>query len=179
MAQKEKRMFIDMVGRLSWETQLHLDERQHHFYINKIIVIIISVLLMILAGINVYYVAVLYEDLNGIVDNMDSMHGNMQKVSRRMIHITDNVKKFEHYMQRMDSIVRNTGEMAGMMPSISSSMHQMEADIAVMDADMARMAAGMSHVDKRFEHMTQGVAIMRVHVREIARPMGSLNPFMP
>ncbi|WP_456449038.1 translation initiation factor 2 [Thiolapillus sp.] len=179
MAQKEKRMFIDMVGRLSWETQLHLDERQHHFHINKIIVVIISVILIVLAGINVYYVAVLYQDLNGIVNNMDSMHGNMKKVSKRMIHITDNVKEFEHYMRRMDNIVHNTGEMAGMMPSISSSMHQMEADITVMDADMGRMATGMSHVDQRFQHMTQGVAVMRVHVREIARPMGSLNPFMP
>jgi hypothetical protein len=179
MPQKEKRMFIDMVGRLSWETQLHLDERQHHFYINKLIVLIISVILMILAGINVYYVAVLYEDLNGIVDNMDSMHGNMKKVSKRMVRITDNVKEFEHYMRRMDNIVHNTGEMASMMPSISSSMHQMEAEIAVMDQDMGQMATGMSHIDRRFERMTQGVTIMRVHVREIARPMGSLNPFMP
>ncbi len=54
MPQKEKRMFIDMVGRLSWETQLHLDERHHHFYVNKIIILIISALLIVIAAVNVY-----------------------------------------------------------------------------------------------------------------------------
>jgi hypothetical protein len=179
MPQKEKRMFIDMVGRLSWETQLHLDERHHHFYINKMIIIFISILLIIIAAVNVYYVAVLYEDLNGIVDNMDSMHSNMQKVSKRMLHITGNVKKFELHMRRMDSIVENTGTMAAMMPGISGNMQKMDKDIAVMDTDMGRMANGMQHVDQRFKHMTQGVAVMRLHVREIARPMGAMNPFMP
>ncbi|WP_456416860.1 translation initiation factor 2 [Thiolapillus sp.] len=179
MPQEEKRLFVDMVGRLSWETQLHLDERHHHFYINKIFIIIVSVLLMILAAVNVYYVAVLYEDLNGIVDNMDSMHGNMQKVSSRMAHITDNVKEFEVYMRRMDNIIISTGAMATMMPSISASMGQMDKDIAVMNADMGKMANGMLHVDQRFKHMTQGVNVMRHHVREIAHPMGTMNPFMP
>lgn len=58
-------------------------------------------------------------------------------------------------------------------------MQQMDTDIAVMDGDMDRMSIGMQHVDQRFKHMTQGVTIMRVHVREIARPMGAMNPFMP
>ena len=82
-------------------------------------------------------------------------------------------------MRHMDNIVESTGTMSAMMPKISGNMLQMDKDIAVMDTDMGKMAAGMRHVDSRFKHMTQGVAVMRLHVREIARPMGAMNPFMP
>ncbi len=179
MSTQEQQLFIDMVGRLSWETQLHLDERHHHFYINKVIIILISLLLVVLAVINVYYVAILYRDLNGIVDNMDSMHTHMQRVSDRMAHITDTVERFEGYMLHMDSIEASTRDMARMMPSIRGHMDGIRDEIALMDENMARMSSGMSHIDQRFRHMTDGVAVMRFHVWTISRPMGAMNPLLP
>lgn len=179
MANHEQQLFIDMVGRLSWETQLHLDERHHHFFINKLIIILISLFLVVLAVINVYYVAILYRDLNGIVDNMDAMHTHMQQVSDRMAHVTDTVEKFERYMLHMDNIEASTRSMADMMPAIRDSMDGIRSDIARMDQNMARMSAGMAHIDQRFRHMTDGVAVMRFHVWTISRPMGALNPMLP
>jgi len=179
MPQKEKRMFIDMVGRLSWETQLHLDERQYHFQVNKMVILIISVLLVILGMVNVYYVAVLYDDLSGIVNNMDNMHANMTRVSKRMEHITGKVGEFDVNMQHMDNIAQSTEQMSVMMPSVAESMHQIETDVAGMNNNMNLMSIGMGHINERFGHMTQGVAIMRYHVREVARPMGSMNQFIP
>ncbi len=175
----EAQLFIDMVGRLSWETQLHLDERHHHFFINKVVILVISVLLVVLAAINVYYVAILYKDLNGIVSNMESMHTNMRKVSQRMAHITARVAQFEQYMTHMDSINAATRAMSELMPTIRGHMDGMVEDMHQMDTEMARMSVGMTHIDQRFQHMTDGVALMRFHVWSISRPMGAMNPFLP
>ena len=81
MSVDPKALFVRMNARLSRETQLHLDSRHHHFRINKIIVLTISLILMFIAVVNIYYVRILYQDLNGIVTNMDSMHLNMQSVT--------------------------------------------------------------------------------------------------
>jgi hypothetical protein len=179
MAEDPKRLLVEMVGRLGRETQMHLDERQHHFRINKLIVVIISVMMMIIAMFNIYYVRILWKDLNGIVDNMDSMHTNMQIVSGKMQHMTNNVKSFEYYMRYMDEINEHTSTMAAVLPKLSSNMHDMTEDIVKMEADMRPMAQGMISIDHRFGQMTLGVATMRHHVKQISRPMGAMNPFMP
>ena len=179
MAEDPKRLLVEMVGRLGRITQMHLDERHHHFRINKLIVIFISVVLIVIAGFNIYYVRILWKDLNGIVDNMDSMHTNMQVVSGKMEHMTDNVNTFEHYMRYMDKINEHTAKMAGVLPKIGSSMHDMTEDIVQIEQDMQPMTQGMISIDQRFNQMSLGVASMRHHVREISRPMGSMNPFMP
>ena len=179
MAEDPKLLFVRMAARLSRETQLHLDQRHHHFRINKMVVITISVLLIILAAVNIYYIRILYVDLNGIVNNMDSMHTNMQTVTVKMLDITRNVRQFEKDMVHMDSITVHTSAMAEHMPSISGSMNKMTGDISLIDQEMSHMSAGMTNIDQRFHHMSQGVQVMRHNVLEVSRPMGAMNPFMP
>ena len=179
MASDPKLLFVRMAARLSRETQLHLDQRHHHFRINKMVVVAISILLIIVATINIYYVRILYTDLNGIVNNMDSMHTNMQKVTIKMLDITKNVKQFDQDMMHMDMINAHTGEMSKLLPPIAGSMHKMAGDISSIEQDMGHMSNGMTNIDKRFHHMANGVQVMRHNVREVSRPMGAMNPFMP
>ncbi|MCU7959612.1 MAG: translation initiation factor 2 [gamma proteobacterium symbiont of Bathyaustriella thionipta] len=174
-----RRTFVEMVGRLSRKTQMHLDEQQRHVEINKIIVFSISVLLIVVAAFNMYFIKVLYQDLNGIVDNMDSMHTNMLEVSKAMNSITDNVESFEIHMRDMDQITRHTGSMAQMLPSISNNMSSMAGNMNTIDNNMGKMSRGMTVIDQRFGQMTGGVANMRHSVRQISRPMGVMNPFFP
>ena len=179
MSEDPKLLFVRMAARLSRETQLHLDHRHYHFRINKVVVITISVLLIILAAVNIYYVRILYVDLNGIVNNMDSMHNNMQRVTVKMLDITKNVKQFERDMVHMDSITAHTRNMAELMPPIATSMNKMAGDITTINPEMRHMSNGMTNIDQRFNHMAQGVHVMRQNVREVSRPMGAMNPFMP
>lgn len=179
MAEDPKRLLVEMVARVGRETQMHLDERQHHFRINKLVVVTISLIIMIIAAFNIYYVSILWKDLNGIVDSMDSMHTNMQIVSGKMEHMTNNVKSFEHYMKYMDQINEHTSTMAGVLPKMADSMHEMTFDIIQMEKDMQPMTQGMISIDQRFGQMSLGVAAMRHHVKQISRPMGAMNPFMP
>jgi len=67
MTEDPRRAVIEVIARLGRETQLHIDERYRHFRITDSVILIISLLLVILAVFNVYYVRVLYQDLNGIV----------------------------------------------------------------------------------------------------------------
>jgi len=179
MSEDPKRLLVEMVGRLGRETQMHLDERHHHFRINKLIVVVISFLIMVIAVFNIYYVSILWKDLGGIVDSMDSMHTNMQIVSGKMEHMTNNVKSFELYMRHMDHINLHTSSMAKIFPEITENMHDMTTNIVQMESDMQPMTHGMISIDQHFAQMTLGVSAMRHHVKQISRPMGAMNPFMP
>lgn len=179
MALDPKLLFVRMNARLSRETQLHLDHRHHHFRINKIIVLSISILLIVLAAFNIYFVRVLWQDLNGIVGNMDSMHANMRSVTDKMLTITGNVRQFEKDMEYMDSITKQTEGMSLMLPKVSGAMENMTGHIGSIETDMGHMSEGMTNIDQRFNHMATGVEYMRYNVREVSRPMGMMNPFMP
>jgi len=174
-----RRTFVEMVGRLSQKTQMHLDEQQRHVEINKMIIISISILLMVLAAFNMYFVKVLYQDMNGIVSNMDSMHTNMMNVTKAMNSITADVESFEVHMRNMDDIVHNSAAMADMLPSISSDMTDMSTSMNTIDGNMGKMSYGMTIIDQRFGQMTGGVANMSNSVRQMSRPMGVMNPFFP
>ena len=54
---------VQVMARLGRETQLHLDERHRNFKITDKVILVISLLLVLLASVNVYYVRVLYRDL--------------------------------------------------------------------------------------------------------------------
>ena len=83
---------IQVMARLGRETQLHLDERHRHFKITDKVILVVSLLLVLLASVNVYYVRVLYRDLDGIVNNMDSMYRNLERVDFDMALIAQRVE---------------------------------------------------------------------------------------
>ena len=179
MALDPKRIMCEVVGRLGRETQFHLDERHRHFHITNVVLIGLSVVLAIVAVFNFYYVQILYQDLNGIVNNMDSMHNNLKGIEKSMVSITGNVESFDRHMLNMDQIHENTTSLAGTMPRISQAMNTLSAEIGVIEQEMRLIQGGMINVDQRFGHMTSGVAVMRENVHQISGPMGFMNPFMP
>ncbi len=179
MAEEAKRIAVELVARLGRETQFHLDERHRHFEITNMVILVISVLLLVLAVFNVYFIHVLYQDLNGIVDNMDSMHTNLKKVNRDMTSITARIQSFDRHMQHMDSINGHTRAMAESLPRVSTTMSEMTRQMDTIETDMGLLGQGMTNIDTRFAHMTNSVAVMRENARQMARPMGIMNPFMP
>ena len=120
---------VQVMARLGRETQLHLDERHRHFKITDKVILFISLLLVILAFVNVYYVTVLYRDLDGIVDNMDYIYRNIDRVSDDMDLIAGRVNRFERHMQSMAPITANMQGISQEMPSVSENMDQLNADI--------------------------------------------------
>ena len=168
-----------VMARVGRETQLHLDERYRHFRITDGVIIAISVLLVILAVFNVYYVRVLYKDLDGIVVNMESMHDHLVDVDTDMIVITEHMASFEDHMTRMESIKGHMAALAENLPRIRGDMNEITGHMTGIEQSMGHVAQGMGVIDQRVHVMTGGVATMRENVRQIANPMGGMMPFMP
>ncbi|MCP4284430.1 MAG: translation initiation factor 2 [Gammaproteobacteria bacterium] len=179
MAEDARPMVIEAVGRLGRETQLHLDERHRHFWITNLLIVVISILLVVVAIFNVYYIRVLYQDLSGIVFNMDSMHEHLRVVQGSMDEITTKVESFDQHMINMDKINRHTGSMSQSLPRIATAMSEMSGEVHAIRNEMAVLQGSMTNIDQRVGHMIGSVAGMGENVRQIARPMGVMNPFMP
>ncbi|MES9876019.1 MAG: translation initiation factor 2 [Candidatus Sedimenticola sp. PURPLELP] len=179
MAAEPKRIFVEVVGRLGRETQFHLDERHHHFRITDLVLMGVSALLIIMAVFNVYFIYVLYQDLNGIVNNMDSMHNNLKEVNVNMAVITGKVGDMDEHLAHMDRIDVQTQSLAQSMPRISGAMSELNTEVATINTDVGLMNGAMSNISHRMGEMTGGVSVMRENVRQISRPMGFMNPMMP
>ena len=169
MAEDVRRMVVGVVGRLGRETQLHLDERYRHFWITNLLIVVISILLVVVAIFNVYYIRVLYQDLNGIVLSMDSMHDHLRVVKGSMDEITGKVESFDKHMSNMDQINLH----------IATAMSGMSGDVHVIRNEMSVLQGAMTNIDQRVGHMIGSVASMRENVHQISRPMGVMNPFLP
>ncbi|MEA3277527.1 MAG: translation initiation factor 2 [Pseudomonadota bacterium] len=179
MTEDPRRAVVEVIGRLGRETQLHLDERHRHFRITDAVIIAISLLLVILAIFNVYYVRVLYEDLNGIVSNMESMHAHLVDVDGDMGVITEHMASFERHMTHMEPINGHMAAVAGTLPSVRADMDGIVGEMTSIEESMGLVGRGMGVIDLRVHLMNGGVAAMRANVSQIARPMGGMMPFMP
>jgi hypothetical protein len=131
------------MARLSKETQLHLDERDRHFQITDLLTMGISIMLALLAVINIYYVSVLYRDLGGIVTNIDSMHRHLVRVNQDMEGITLNVAHFDDHLEAMTDIHKHMGRIANIMPNISKNMGGIRGNIERIEQDMAMLSNAM------------------------------------
>lgn len=179
MTDDPRRVLVEVVARLGRETQLHLDERHRHFWVTNVVTFVIALLLLILAAFNVYYVKVLYENLNGIVYNMDSMHTNLRRITSDMSGIAGHVQVIDKQMDFMESINQHTTGIAGHMPGISDSMSGMALQVNSISLDMSLMQKSMLNIQQRAGNMTGNISLMRENVRQISRPMGFMNPFLP
>ncbi len=179
MAEDPRRAIVEVIARLGRETQLHLDERHRHFRITDGVILIISLLLVILVVFNVYYVRVLYKDLDGIVTNMESMFGHLRDVDVDMSVITGYMESFDGHSRHMEAIAGHMGSISEVLPRVSASMGDITTDTGNIQQNMDLVARSMRDIDQRVYVMTGGVAVLRENVGQIARPMGNMMPFMP
>jgi hypothetical protein len=179
MAEDPRRAIIEVIARLGRETQLHLDERYRHFRITDGVILLTSLLLVILAVFNVYYVRVLYKDLDTTVSNMESMHGHLILVNDDMGLITGHMAAFEKHMGHMEPINENMAALTKTLPQVRANMDLIAGEMGSIEQSMGLVGQGMGIIDQRVHVMSGGVAIMRENVRQIARPMGGMMPFMP
>jgi methyl-accepting chemotaxis protein len=170
---------VQVMARLGRETQLHLDERHRHFKITDKVILVISILLILLACINVYYVSVLHRDLDGIVNNMDSMYTNMERVTEDMHRIAERISSFDRHVQHMAPISDDMAAMSGVMPEIRRNMDNMKGEIGLIDSNMRQMTDAMGGIAGQMQQITGGMSVMRQNVNQISAPMGVFNPLLP
>lgn len=179
MTEDPRRAIVEVMAKLGRETQFHIDERHRHFRITDAVILATSILLVVVAVFNVYYVRLLYQDFNGIVANMDSMHDHLVNVDVDMTVITGQMAAFEDHMGHMEPISAHMASLADTLPKVRAHMHGIAGDMGSIEESMELVGRGMGVIDQRVHGMTGGVAVMRENVSQIARPMGNMMPFMP
>lgn len=179
MIEDPRRAIVEVMARLGRETQLHIDERHRHFKITDAVIITISLLLVVLAVFNVYYVRVLYDDLDVTVENMDSMYRKLLDVDDDMKVITDRFGRFDNHMEHMETITGNISSMATIMPMVRDNMRLMAKDMQTINGEMTLVDEAMVNIDAKMQLMVGGVSIMRTNVWQLAQPMGMMNSILP
>lgn len=179
MTEDPRRAVVEVIARLGRETQLHIDERYRHFRITDGVILAVSLLLVILAVFNVYYVRVLYQDLDRTVDTMEAMYAHLREVDGDMSVIAAKMRDFDRHTTHMESINGHMASMSRTLPRVRSEMDQITASTAAIQQSMDLVARGMVIIDQRVHGMTGSVAVMRENLGQFARPMGNMMPFMP
>ena len=180
MTEDPRRAVVEVIARLGQHTQLHLDERYRHFRITDGIIIFMSVLLVVLAVFNVYYVRVLYNDMDATVGTMESMYSHLVDVDEDMAVITGHMGTFDRHMAHMESIRGHMSSITSTsLPHVRGDMGVIAGEMSTIEESMGLVARGMSVIDERVHLMRGGVSVMRENVRQIARPMGNMMPWMP
>ena len=127
MAEDPRRAIIDVMAKLGKETQLHLDERHRHFKITDLVIFSVSFLLVVLAVFNVYYVRVLYNDLDLTVEN------DMDKIKADMGFIHNDMGLMGNAMGYIDQRIVH---MKNSLPVIRENMRMMANPMGVMNPMM-------------------------------------------
>ena len=134
---------------------------------------------MVLAMFNIYYVRVLYHDLQDIMFTMESMHGHLRNVDDDMQVVTRRIGRFDKHLTNMEPIQSNMRSLSETLPNLSVNMHEIAGKIGLIEVDMGLISQGMGVIDQRLHVMTGGVGVMRHNVRQMSGPMGAMNPMMP
>lgn len=174
-----RRAIVEVMARLGRETQLHMDERHEHFKITDKVIKRVSILLLIVAVINVYLVWVLSRNLDGIVGNMDSMRNHLVNIDEDMTHIATTVEQFDNHMTYLYVIAENMGNMTINLPMIRVNMDSMTYSLQSIDQDMESMQNSIGNIGLNMRSMNVGMGGMQYNVRQFSRPMGVLNPMFP
>jgi len=174
-----RRPIVEVMARLGRETQLHVDERERHFEITDAVTVGISMILIILAIFNVYNVHVLYTDLDKIVGNMEGMLENLDRVDKDMGIVADRVDAFDRHIAHMRNITSHVTSVTTRLPRMTANMTSMAANMAQIETDMSHLSLAVHSITPSMMQMTNNMAVMRHNVKEIADPMGSMNPLMP
>ncbi len=179
MVEDPRSAIVEVMARLGRETQFHIDERYRHFQVTDAVTVAVSVLLLILAVFNVYFVHVLYQDLDRTVNNMDSMYQRLMNVDADMAVITDRFGGFDRHMEHMTPIGEHMSSLARLMPPMRGSMDSIAKDMPIIEQEMSLVVPAMVTIDQRMSAMGAGVSVMRRNTGQMAAPMGVMNNFLP
>jgi methyl-accepting chemotaxis protein len=165
--------------KLERDIERHRGSRQYHMRRTNILVKMGVAFLLVMGAFNVFYVWDFYKHMQVIVHTITDLGTDVTVVSDNMVHLTETMVKFDSHMSQMPNISSSVFSMSEQMPSINASMGNMLTNFSEINREMSVMSGDAVVVNQRFGNITQGINVMGANVNAIARPMGSLNNFIP
>jgi len=155
----------------------------------------------LLAAYGFYLIFHLVGDVNRIADaveiNMDSMAGQMQRVSANLDELTGSVKNISVNLDDLTGTIKSMGDTLLMisanidtLPPMLTNLNQMKTSMGLIDGHMADMNQNIEIMNRQVStminlmgsmtaathHINQGVSGMN---QNIGRPMSFVNTFAP
>lgn len=174
-----RRAIVEVMARLGRETQLHVDERHKHFKITDKVIRYISILLLIVAVVNVSLVWLLSTNLDTIVNNMDSMRSRLVIIDDDMQYISTTVGKFDEHTAYMHTIANNIGSITTNLPLIRLNTDSFTVNMQSIDKEMEAMKKSIGEINGNMRGITNTMVGMEYNVRQFSKPMGAMNPLFP
>jgi uncharacterized protein YoxC len=179
MQDDPRRAIVEVMARLGRETQLHVDERHKHFKITDKVIRYISILLLIVAVVNVSLVWLLSTSLDTIVNNMDSMRSRLVVIDDDMQYISTTVGKFDEHTAYMHTIANNIGSITTNLPLIRLNTDSFTISMQSIDKDMESMKKSIGDIGGNMRGITNTMVGLEYNVRQFSKPMGSMNSILP
>ncbi|MBT8439466.1 MAG: translation initiation factor 2 [Gammaproteobacteria bacterium] len=179
MQDDPRRAIVEVMARLGRETQLHVDERHKHFKMTDKVIRYISILLLIVAVVNVSLVWLLSTSLDTIVNNMDSMRSRLVVIDDDMQYISTTVGKFDEHTAYMHTIANNIGSITTNLPLIRLNTDSFTLSMQSIDKEMEAMKNSIGDIDGNMRGITNTMVGLEYNVRQFAKPMGSMNSILP
>lgn len=177
--QQLKALIYTTLSKLESTTYRHRSEREYHMRRTNIMVVITTFILFLIGSFNIYYIYHFYHDSLKIVENMGRINDTVVQVTLNMDQMTATMETFWENITLMEDIDSSTATIAATMPSVRNNMNGMLQNMSIINQDMGQMSNDMAVIDNRFSHVNSGVHYMKGNVRQISKPMGLMNPFMP
>jgi len=155
----------------------------------------------ILAAYGFYLIFHLVGDINRIADaveiNMDSMAGQMQRVSANLDELTGSVKNISVNLDDLTGTIKSMGDTLLLisanidtLPPMLTNLDQMKTSTRLMDEHMADINQNIGIMNGQVNAMTNLIGSMTAathHINQgvsgmnqnIGRPMSFMNSFMP
>lgn len=174
-----RKAIVEVMARLGRETQLHVDERHRHFKMTDRVISYISILLLVVAMINVSLVWLLSTNMDAIVGNMESMRAKLMIIDNDMNYISTTVSQFDEHTAYMHTITSNIGEITTHLPQIRLHTDELTLNMQSIHGDVNAMTGSIGSINGNMRVISNTLVGMEQNVREFSRPMGVLNPVFP
>jgi len=183
MNEKQQRRFQQQFNltltKLENEAERHRGARFYHMRRTNIWVRFVTIVTVILTLFNAYYISNLYDHFLSIVDNVSSLNHKVVNISSDMISLTETMEKFDSHLTVMPVIDDSVASMAQHTTDMSINVADMLHDLETMNQDMDLIYSAIHGVNNNFGNMVQGIHLMSGNVRQMSRPMGFMNKFLP
>jgi len=157
----------------------HVKERRGHFRVTNTIVIIVSVLLLLIACINMYYLYHFYIDSKRIIDTAHGLDDTVLIISKSMKKITGKMEKFSQHLDSMPAVYDDISSLTEVMPTMQKTMVDFQMNVKQMNTVMNFVNKDIQLIGFHLSTMTQKVSYMGSNIQQLAKPMGMFNGILP
>ena len=139
----------------------------------------ITIMLIILAVVNLYLLLDLDRTMRAIVLSMDEMTGHFSAVSSEMVEVTTHTTNIGEHMNHLPSVEQSMAGINTEMGYMDHSIKSIDYNLTSVNSDLGAIDNNMIELNGRLYHLNYNVGFIRHDMHEISKPARFMNNFLP